>query len=196
MIGNSRLLLQPRPNAEGKETAELLGMIENAVMYMDKIISDLPNFAAPVHPKVEQINTTDVLKETLSAIRISTPLKVSIIVDDSAQMMTADPVLVKRILANLITNTVQAMPNGGDIRILARRDEAECLVSFQDTGVGISTELLPRLFEPFFTIGQGLGLSVCKRLVEAHGDGIIVNSTLGKGSNFTVRLPFVKDLGG
>jgi signal transduction histidine kinase len=178
-----------------QEEAELFDMIDDAVMYMDKIVSDLQNFAAPVHPEMASINTTEVLKETLSTMRIPSSLKVSINVSEGAEIMTADPVLVKRVFTNLITNAVQAMPRGGELKILARRDGDEHLISFHDTGVGIASETLPRLFEPFFTtkaIGQGLGLPVCKRLVEAHGGAITVDSILGNGSNFTVKLPASK----
>jgi signal transduction histidine kinase len=68
----------------------------------------------------------------------------------------------------------------------------ETLVSFEDTGTGVPETDLPKLFQPFHTTktqGQRLGLSICKRLVEAHGGKITVNSTVGEGSTFTVKLP-------
>jgi signal transduction histidine kinase len=103
-----------------------------------------------------------------------------------------DPGLMKRVFSNLIANAVQAMPEGGELTVDASKSDEEALVSFHDTGVGIPQEDFSKLFSPFFTTkakGQGLGLAVCKRLVEAHGGEITVESRLGEGTTFTIRLP-------
>ena len=105
--------------------------------------------------------------------------------------MLADPV-IERVFVNLLLNAVQAMPNGGELTVKSERQGKNVLIHFQDTGVGILKENLPRLFDPLFTTkakGQGLGLAVCKRLVDAHEGSISVESTIGKGSTFTVKLP-------
>ena len=90
------------------------------------------------------------------------------------------------------------MPNGGRLTIAARKVENSAIISVQDCGVGIPAENLGRIFDPFFTTkaqGQGLGLAVCKRLIEAQGGTIEVLSKLDEGSTFTIKIPISK-LGG
>ena len=119
-------------------------------------------------------------------------VKVSIAVEEGFPRLMVDPALMKRVLINLITNAVQAMPEGGKLTIRASRTGETASISIQDTGVGIPGEDLPRLFQPLFTTkprGQGFGLPVCQRLVEAHGGSITVESEVGVGSTFTVQIP-------
>ena len=99
---------------------------------------------------------------------------------------------IRQVLGNLVTNAYQAMPEGGDLSIRAQVEEGVVALSVADTGMGISEENMAKLFEPLFTTkakGLGLGLMVVKNLVEANGGSIEVESEVGKGSTFTVRLP-------
>ena len=103
-----------------------------------------------------------------------------------------NPVLLKRVVTNLINNAVQAMPKGGRLTIAALGNHDSLTVSVQDTGMGIAPASLDKIFNPFFTTkaqGQGLGLAVCKRLVEAQNGTITVKSEIGKGSTFTIAVP-------
>jgi PAS domain S-box-containing protein len=184
-----------RNQAEQTETLQMLDMIEDSVAYMNKIVSDLQNYAAPLRPELATFSIDKLLNEALSTIRIPPTVKVSVNVEEGFRSLTVDPALMKRVFTNLATNAVQAMPHGGELIITAQQSGENALISFSDTGAGIAEEDLARLFEPFFTTkpsGQGLGLSVCKRLVEAHGGNVTVDSTLRKGSTFTVRLPLSK----
>ena len=112
----------------------------------------------------------------------------------------AVPGQIEQILVNLVINARQAMPGGGRLKIEVREnpgaDTVEVRVS--DTGVGIPPEQLRQIFEPFFTTkqpdeygrgGTGLGLSVCRQIIEQHHGRIRVESVVGKGSTFTVKLP-------
>jgi signal transduction histidine kinase len=96
-------------------------------------------------------------------------------------------------VGNLILNAVQAMPEGGQLTVKSEVPSPEWVaVSVADTGVGVPEEHLDKLFEPLFTTkakGVGLGLAVVKSLVDGHGGTIEVQSKVGKGSTFTVRLP-------
>jgi PAS domain S-box-containing protein len=101
---------------------------------------------------------------------------------------------MEQVFVNLLVNAGQAIPKKGRIRITTRVEEAEVLVRIRDTGVGMAPDVLKRLFEPFFTTkpvgqGTGLGLDVAYRIVSSLGGRIEVTSELGKGSEFTVRLP-------
>jgi two-component system sensor histidine kinase HydH len=84
------------------------------------------------------------------------------------------------------------MPKGGKLTIASSRGNGSLTVAVQDTGVGIAPESLEKVFTPFFTTkakGQGLGLAVCKRLIEAQGGTIDVASQVGEGSTFTLKIP-------
>jgi signal transduction histidine kinase len=95
-------------------------------------------------------------------------------------------------MTNLITNAVQAMPNEGKLTIKANKKKDKILISVQDTGVGIPEEVKTKMFTPLFTTkskGQGLGLAVVKRLVEALNGQITFESQPNKGTKFVVELP-------
>ena len=112
-------------------------------------------------------------------------------------LVSADRVRVERVLHNLIDNAIKYSPEGGEISVAAKRDGKFLVVSVKDHGVGISPEDQSKLFEPFQRLeptrrsmqGIGLGLVVCRRLVEAHGGKIWVESERAKGSTFRFTLP-------
>ena len=107
--------------------------------------------------------------------------------------VSASPVELREVLTNLIFNAVDAMPRGGTITIRTWSTAAHVFLSVRDRGVGISEAVRQRLFEPFFTTkgerGNGLGLSVVFGIVQRHSGEIQVDSAVGQGSTFTVRLP-------
>jgi len=113
--------------------------------------------------------------------------------DGTLPIILADPDQLGQVFGNIILNAIQAMPEGGQLVMKSDVPSPEWVaVSFTDTGVGISEENLGKIFEPLFTTrtkGIGLGLAVTKTLVQGHGGTIEVQSEVGKGSTFTVRLP-------
>jgi signal transduction histidine kinase len=103
-----------------------------------------------------------------------------------------DTDLFKQALLNLVLNAEHAMPSGGELILTTRRDGRWVVVDVTDTGVGMAPEDRARIFEPFFSTrpgGSGLGLPTTRKIVEAHGGTIDVQSEPGKGSQFTIRLP-------
>jgi len=178
--------------AKEKGFVDLLETIEDQVRYMNKIVADLQDFARSVKPEFVETSVRQLINETLSTVAVPENVEVSKMIPEDLQRLMADPALMKRVFTNLITNALQAMPNGGQLTIRARSTEEAIFISFQDTGLGIPEENLSKLFQPLFTTkprGTGFGLPVCKRLVEAHNGNITVQSKVGKGSTFTVKLP-------
>jgi PAS domain S-box-containing protein len=170
----------------------LLDELDNQVHYMDKIVSDLQDYARPIDAATIETNLGALIHSTLSNLIIPTSVSVAIDVQDELPRAMVNPVLLKRILINLVTNAVQAMPTGGKLTVEGNGTEDSVIISVKDTGQGIPKENLAKLFKPFFTTkarGQGLGLAVCKRLIEAQGGTITVNSEEGKGSTFTFEVP-------
>jgi two-component system phosphate regulon sensor histidine kinase PhoR len=116
----------------------------------------------------------------------------------AALTAAVNPPLVEQAVINLVDNAIKYSEAGGHVRLAARREGAELVIQVRDRGTGIAAEHLPRLFERFYRVdkarsrklgGTGLGLSIVKHIVQAHGGGIIVESTPGIGSTFTIRLP-------
>jgi len=160
--------------------------------YMNKIVSDLQDYARSVKHELVSTSPLGVINDALSRVRLPENVMVSTTIPEEFRELKADPVLMRRVLMNLITNAVQAMSEGGKLNIAASQTDGFASISVCDTGVGIAGEDLPKLFEPLFTTkskGQGFGLSVCRRLVEAQGGSIMVESQVGKGSTFTVKIP-------
>jgi signal transduction histidine kinase len=96
------------------------------------------------------------------------------------------------VLVNLLLNALDAMPTGGALEVSVGREGANATAAVSDTGPGIAAEVLPRLFEPFATgkeAGVGLGLVVCKRIVEDHGGAVRGFNRPGGGATFLVTLP-------
>jgi two-component system, NtrC family, sensor histidine kinase KinB len=108
----------------------------------------------------------------------------------------ADRIRMNHVFANLLSNALRYTPPGGKVTVLAEADEEWVRFSVSDTGKGIPSQYLPRIFEQFFRVpeqgkesGVGLGLAIVKEIVEAHGGAISVESQEGKGSTFTITLP-------
>lgn len=177
---------------EGQALTKFCNTIQQQTGYMEKVVSDLQDLAGPMKLELTETNLPKMVEDTLQTITIPANIDVSKRIEYATHSIKVDPALMRRMLTNLVTNAIQAMPNGGQLTIEATRAANVVVISVEDTGVGISRENLERIFEPLFTTkskGQGLGLPVCKRIVDAHGGRITVKSEAGKGSTFRVMIP-------
>lgn len=172
---------------------ESIQVIEEQTVYMDKIVSDLQAFVRHVKIEKKPINLKELVNAVLAAVAIPNSVKVETLIDGNFPEIKADPQLLKRVLINLVTNAVQAMPNGGKLTIASQVNrKGQIAVRVKDTGVGIPDHIKRQIFTPLFTTkprGQGFGLAVCKRVIEAHGGTISFESTAGKGAEFTIQFP-------
>jgi signal transduction histidine kinase len=180
------------PDSEEKEDLqESIEAIEKQTTYINKIILDLQDFAKPLNPHAEKTDIETIINELLLRNGVPTNIKTDAKVDDNAKTMMADSAYIKRIIGNLVSNAVQAMPNGGKLTLRACREAGDIVITVEDTGVGIPEEAKPKLFQPLFTTkskGQGFGLSVVKRLTEALNGTITFESQEGKGTKFALRF--------
>jgi PAS domain S-box-containing protein len=175
-----------------KNLQESIHCIEENLFYIDKIVADLQDFTKPLKPNKEKVNVEKVIEEALLIVSIPKNLQFAILIKEDFPTLTVDFLMLKRALINLIQNSVQAMPNGGQLRIEAGKTANHVCISVEDTGEGIPEEVKDKLFTPLFTTkskGQGFGLAVVKRLVEAQDGKISFESQTGKGTTFTIQLP-------
>lgn len=170
---------------------KMLRVISDSVEYADKIVRDLQDFSAKRKPSLQKTDINKTIKETLSQVEV--PENVELITElDNLPEVSIDKDQIKRVFLNLAENGIQAMEKGGELKVSTKKTKDFVEIIFQDTGIGISKENMKKLFKPFFTTkakGLGMGLAICKKIVEDHGGTIEVKSEEGRGSTFTVKLP-------
>ena len=129
--------------------------------------------------------------QTLTEVKIPNNITIDDATADAPQIFV-DQSKLKRVLTNLIQNAVDAMPDGGKLSISSTNAQKEVLISISDTGVGIARDGMQKIWTPLYTTkakGIGLGMAICKRIVEAHGGSISVDSVAGKGTTVTLKIP-------
>jgi signal transduction histidine kinase len=177
---------------EKKNSLESLEEIEKNVDYFNKIVQDLQDYARPLNPQPEEADLKLIIEKLLTKNRLPKSIKVSFRVEDEARRIFADSYYLNRILNNLVTNSVQAMPKGGKLTIHACKEVDEVVITVKDTVIGIPEAIKSKMFTPMFTTkakGQGFGLPVVKRMTDALGGTVSFESQEGKGTTFMVRLP-------
>jgi signal transduction histidine kinase len=169
---------------------QLLGVLEEQAEYMNKVVSDVQDYARNLKLEVTEIDLQQHLDSILGTIRV--PATITVVNKVKGFTLKADREMLRRILTNLTLNAVQAMPEGGTLTFDACHSDGSVEITVEDSGVGIPREIMVDLFKPFYTTkskGSGLGLAVCRRLAEAQGGYVKVESEPGKGSRFTVSFP-------
>jgi two-component system, NtrC family, sensor kinase len=166
------------------------------IAQINRILTDLLETARPHPPQVCLSNLNTTVEHAVMLARqqvLSQPITIELQKAPDLPDVEHDSDQIHQVLLNLLLNAVQAMEAGGTVRVEigSREDYASVVVS--DTGRGIPPQNLPNIFRPFYTTkghGTGLGLSLARRIVEEHHGRIEVRSVVGKGSKFTVLLPF------
>ncbi len=199
------------------ERTRLMDIVVREADRLNQLITDFLRFARPRPMRVEPVEAGALLEDLASVFEAARPDDVELVLDPiEPARMAGDPDQLKQIFWNLCINAVQAMPEGGTLRLSVRSIEDEspqgesgadrngadgavsagdggCVeVVVRDTGIGIPGEVQGRMFEPFFTTkreGSGLGLATVHRIVESHGGSVQLESEMGLGSTFRIRLP-------
>jgi signal transduction histidine kinase len=166
-----------------------LGILDREVGTANRIVSDLLEFARMKSASRSLIDLKVVVSDLLERLPVPETVAVAWEMPDGLSRVSADRLHVEQILTNLITNAVQAMPDGGTLAIACREEPTGVVLSVTDTGIAIRPEDLPKIFQPLFTTkpkGIGLGLAVARDLADANRAVITVESTQGVGSRFAV----------
>jgi len=176
--------------------AQILQKIEAQTERVNKIIKNLLNFARnPADESFHRVNLKESLEEIISLIdyRLKS-LNINLQLNLNPVVIFAQKERLQQVFINIILNALDAMPGGGTMTIEIFQKENSAIVKISDTGTGIKPEHLPRIFDPFFTTkgvgkGTGLGLSISFAIVKEHEGQILVDSTVGQGTTFTIILP-------
>ncbi|MEP6937962.1 MAG: ATP-binding protein [Chthoniobacterales bacterium] len=183
--------------ADRKELQESIDIARSEISRLDSIVTQFLSAIRPTRPQLQRENVNAILEE---AVRFFAPEieDRDVVVEQELRsdlpMLELDRDQIKQVFYNVIKNSFEAMKRRGILRIRTDMDDTHVLVSFTDTGGGISAENLSRMFEPYFTTkatGSGLGLLIVRRIVREHGGELAVESSEGKGLTLTIRLPFL-----
>jgi signal transduction histidine kinase len=178
-------------NANAEKTAEHFRRIERNVELADSVISALSSFAKMPIPSLCPIPVDEMIHAALEANPTGDAIQTQVDCPADLPPALADSNQMRIVLGNLIRNARDAMPQGGQLTITARRAGDALELAFTDNGVGISPENLNRIMEPLYSTkarGLGLGLSIARSILEKNQGGLRVASEPGRGSTFTVRL--------
>ncbi len=181
-----------------KEDAEV---ISREIEKIDAILSNFLGFVKQKSFHFSDIDLNVIIEHVLSLATFDME-NAGIVVHkdliDALPIIKGDRSLLEQVFLNLILNAVQAMPDGGEIRVSGKSDNSYVEVMIWDQGAGIQPHIRSRIFDPFFTTkdeGTGLGLSIAYNIIKSHGGKLLCNSNEGSGTVFTVRLPKGKENG-
>jgi signal transduction histidine kinase len=178
-----------------------LKTIRESASKANTIVTDLLKFARQSTPEMQQRDLRDTVESVMRLTEYLTrkgKVEVEAILPEQAVMATYDPQQIEQVLINLLTNAVQAMPDGGTLTFELSHLDDDVELKVTDTGSGIPEDNLARIFDPFFTTkpegeGTGLGLSVSYGIITRHGGRLNVSSEINKGTTFTILLPAMSD---
>jgi PAS domain S-box-containing protein len=194
ILGRAEYLLQ-RTADEGMKKG--LATIVTQVERITKVMNQLLTFARRRPPERRAVDIGEVVDDSLEMFQeriIHSRITVDKSIESSLPPVLADRDQLIQVLINLVMNSIQAMPEGGRLRLSLARENSHVCLGVSDTGHGMPAEICSKVFDPFFTTkdfgkGTGLGLTVVKGIIEEHGGTIAVESAVGKGTTFWIRLP-------
>jgi signal transduction histidine kinase len=193
--GYAQLLF--RDLADQKNLQEMAGFVIEGTKSLESLVTTILSYSRPVQIQPQSVELGVFLKQLGQFVRVDPAypprVKIEIHIPLDPLLAPVDPEALKSCLLNLIYNAFQAMPQGGLLTITLLKLDNVYQIAITDTGVGIDPQHLQQLFSPFFTTkqqGTGLGLVEAQKIVQAHGGQMDVRSQIGRGSTFTLILPF------
>jgi len=170
-----------------------LRRVDEQIVLCNTIISDLLELARDRPPELRPTDVAEVVREAALSVPRSSEVTLALDIAEALPPVAVDPGQFRQLVVNLVLNAVQASEAaGGQIELRLASDERDLLLTVEDRGQGLSKDVLSRLFEPLFTTrstGTGLGLALCRRVVEKHRGTISANNREGGGASFIVRVP-------
>jgi signal transduction histidine kinase len=170
-----------------EKTTQLSKRIEDAIETMSNIIEDVLHFSKTSELKKEKTSLNDILQSVISGIDIPSRIRISLPANDF--VIYCDKSKMKSVFSNLITNAIQSIKNDGTVSIRVEENSDKLTILVVDSGPGIPKENISKLFEPLFTTkssGTGLGLVICKNILEQHGGSLSVKNN---PTTFSVIIP-------
>jgi signal transduction histidine kinase len=208
-ISNLKGYLEAISDGVVKPDEDTIRSLNEEASSLSRLVGDLQELtladAGKLKMTMQPEDISHIIKETVAAIQAKAAGKELVVTTNlpvELPLVEIDALRIRQVLNNLLSNAIAYTGKGGKVTLTGRQQGDKVLISIEDTGEGIAQEHLPMIFERFFRVdksrtratgGSGLGLTIAKRIVEAHGGSIGVTSELGKGSTFTFSIPIVND---
>lgn len=183
-------------NGREVEYEKLIGQIKVEVARINQQISDFLNYSRPAKANLQPIEARKTVEESLRLVEAQAAendIKIGVVERENVPRIMGDPEFLRSVFNNLFINAIQAMGSeGGNLNVKISPDTTFVKFEISDTGNGISEENLTKIFEPYFSTketGTGLGLAIVQKIVDIHNGSIEVESSVEKGTKFTVRVP-------
>lgn len=186
-----------RELTDREDLLTIVGKISRGVASLESLVADVLAFTNKVHCQAGPVDLGALVEETaeMTLSQCSSAVRIDIAESTRGRRVWVDENLFRRALLNLMLNASQACGDDGTIRVSCRRRGSHDVVVVEDDGPGIETDVVDRIFNPFFTTkstGTGLGLTIVHRIVEAHGGVISATNRRSGGARFSIRLPGVE----
>ena len=191
----NRILEQNSMESSGSKVKEHLELIKDELDESERVISDLLQ-STKINPlKKQQTNLRSIILKVLDRQPIEKNIKLNINLKPEPFQIWADPMQMRQVISNLLSNATYDIKNKRVVTISAEmlNENKICFIKIQDNGPGITPENLSKVFEPLHTSkpkGIGLGLSICKQIIENHGGTITMTSKVGKGTTVNIQLSY------
>ncbi|MGG3468694.1 ATP-binding protein [Neobacillus pocheonensis] len=182
-----------------KKAQDYFGVIQTEIDRINAIVSELLVLGKPTAYKLKTYDANDIIAEIVPIIHSETNyMNVELNIQYAAENLPVSCVKdhLKQVILNLTKNSIQAMPNGGKLSLQLDRSADSCIIIVSDDGVGMNMDQISQAFNPFYTMkkdGSGLGLTVCKRIIDTFGGDIFINSMPNEGTEVEIRLPLALD---
>ncbi len=189
-IKNTIELMESKPKLRIEEKLQYYGRLRRAMKRMSHQVDDVLDFVRTTDLKLQPFSVLDIINIVKDSVTIPSDVKITI--DQENVRINCDYRKIEAVFTNLLLNAIQAVNNSGEVKIRIIDNAKDVLVAFEDSGPGIESEILGKIFDPLFTtkqLGTGLGLLLCKEFAEKNGGKIWFKSKKGKGSVFCFSLP-------
>jgi signal transduction histidine kinase len=190
-------LLKSRVSESSPDVEKNLSVITQEIKRLDRVVRNFLNFNKPLEVKLQEAEIHPIIQEVANLAATEANrynVQISILNHNSLPKVRLDPDLMKQCLLNIVLNGCQAMPQGGQLEIASDVRNSSLEISIKDTGTGIAPESQGKIFNLYYTTkenGNGIGLATVFKIVQLHNGEILVDSTLGRGTTFTLKLPVV-----
>jgi len=182
-------------DVQEEQRREFLGIIKKECRRLDGLLGNLLDFARPRPPQRQKLAVEPLLDSVMALVSHAAEnqaIRFYREVTPRGLVLFGDGEQLKQVLLNLVLNAIQAMPDGGDVRLMARPQDSGLLIEVVDQGCGIAAENADKMFNPFFTTkekGTGLGLAIAHQIVAQHGGVLQARNNTGRGMTFSIFLP-------
>jgi len=182
-----------RKTPENAPIKKYVDEIAIGVNNLDQLIYETLDFVKPKSLNLQPINVNELLRSVILELRLKN-VEIKWSTFNNLPELELDPLQMKHAIVNVVNNSIEAMPNGGILRISTASNKDQVIIEISDTGFGIERDNLENIFQPFYTTkvrGHGLGLSIVHQIVKNHDGHISIDSEVGKGTTVIVRLPIL-----